>query len=281
MLFQPEGVRKVTTIVPAMQDSYAVSSEYYARKKGPETVSISTDKTSAVQSGSEPGVNAGQSKEEQEKNLQNLLAQRRAVLEQQANSSVPGIILHSEISDNFADFSTLSTLSSLDMGSLLSEALNTPAASTSNSTTGDMDLAMQQAKLNYIVTQYVPQENQAKAQEMVSGWLAKKTAAQDDMMKTMTKAFIDIAKQNGDMASVKQSEDQLSLLDAGKSESQKARNDMLAVTATSSSAPEWFSGFMRKVNESQDPASVKQLEKAHIDALKSQWDIFLARVSKH
>ncbi|EOC1348264.1 hypothetical protein ACI093_003371 [Cronobacter turicensis] len=271
----------MTTIVPAMQDSYAVSSEYYARKKGPETVSISTDKTSAVQSGSEPGVNAGQSKEEQEKNLQNLLAQRRAVLEQQANSSVPGIVLHSEISDNFADFSTLSTLSSLDMGSLLSEALNTPAASTSNSTTGDMDLAMQQAKLNYLVAQYVPQENQAKAQDIVTAWMTKKTAAQDDMMKTMTKAFIDIAKQNGDMASVKQSEDQLSLLDAGKSESQKARNDMLAVTATSSSAPEWFSGFMRKVNESQDPASVKQLEKAHIDALKSQWDIFLARVSKH
>ncbi|ELY4524692.1 hypothetical protein ACI0ZS_003125 [Cronobacter turicensis] len=268
----------MTTIVPAMQDSYAASSEYYARKKGPEAVILSPDKTSAVQSGSEPNVNAGQSKAEQEKNLQNLLTQRRAVLEQQANSSVPGLVLHSEISDNFADFSKLSTLSSLDMGSLLSEALNTPSASTTNSTTSDMDLAMQQGKLNYLVTQFVPQENQAKAQEMVSGWLAKKTAAQDDMMKTMTKAFIDIAKQNGDMASMKQSEAQLSLLDAGKSASQKARSSMLAVTATSSSAPEWFSGFVSNVNASQDPASVKQLEKAHIDALKSQWDTFLARI---
>ncbi|ELY6247325.1 hypothetical protein SNQ22_003739 [Cronobacter universalis] len=271
----------MTTIVPTMQDSYAVSSDYYARKKGQETIGISTDKTSAVQSGSETPASAGQSKEDQSKSLQNMLAQRRAVLEQQANSSVPGLVLHSEISDNFADFSKLSTLSSLDMGALLSEALSTPAASTSNSTTSDMDLAMQQAKLSYLVAQYVPQENQAKAQDIVTAWMTKKTAAQDDEMKTMTQAFIDIAKQNGDMASIKEYENQLSLLEAGKGESQKARNGMLAVTATSSSAPEWFSGFMRKVNESQDPTPVKQLEKDHIDALKSQWNTFLARVSKH
>ncbi|EOC0587723.1 hypothetical protein ACI01G_002917 [Cronobacter sakazakii] len=271
----------MTTIVPAMQDSYAVSSDYYTRKKAPETVAISADKASAVQSGSDTPVNAGQSKEEREKSLQNMLAQRRAVLEQQANSSVPGLVLHSEINDNFADFSKLSTLSSLDMGSLLSEALNTPAASTSNSTTSDMDLAMQQAKLNYLVAKYVPQENQAKAQDIVTAWMTKKTAARDDEMKTMTQAFIDIAKQNGDMASVKQYENQLSLLEAGKGESQKARNDILAVTAGSTSAPEWFSGFMSKVNESRDPTPVKQLEKAHVDALKAQWDTFLARVSKH
>ena len=271
----------MTAIVPAMQDSYAVSSDYYTRKKAPETVAISTDKASAVQSGSDTPVNAGQSKEEREKSLQNMLAQRRAVLEQQANSSVPGLVLHSEINDNFADFSKLSTLSSLDRGSLLSEALNTPAASTSNSTTSDMDLAMQQAKLNYLVAKYVPQENQAKAQDIVTAWMTKKTAARDDEMKTMTQAFIDIAKQNGDMASLKEYENQLSLLQAGKGESQKARNDILAVTASSSSAPQWFSGFMSKVNESRDPTPVKQLEKAHVDALKSQWDMFLARVSKH
>ncbi|CCK09714.1 hypothetical protein BN128_3865 [Cronobacter sakazakii 696] len=38
---------------------------------------------------------------------------------------------------------------------------------------------------------------------------------------------------------------------------------------------------MSKVNESRDPTPVKQLEKAHVDALKAQWDTFLARVSKH
>ncbi|WP_239930390.1 hypothetical protein [Cronobacter sakazakii] len=58
----------MTAIVPAMQDSYAVSSDYYTRKKAPETVAVSADKTSAVQSGSDTPVNVGQSKEEREKN---------------------------------------------------------------------------------------------------------------------------------------------------------------------------------------------------------------------
>ncbi|EOI5798835.1 hypothetical protein ACMS1M_002996 [Cronobacter dublinensis] len=264
----------MTSIVPAAQDPFAASSDYYARKKSPDSIAITSEDVENVRSGKNTAVT--KSKEEQAAHLQNMLAQRRATLEKQAAASVPGIVMHSEIADNFAGFAELSNLSGLDMGTLLSEALNAPDSS-ANTATSDMDLAMKQAKLNYIVSNYVPQENQAKAQTMVSDWLSKQSAGQDDVMKTMTKAFIDIAKQTGDMASVKQYDNQLSQLDAGKHESQTRRAETLAITSQMSTPSAWFAGFASKVNESQDPASVKQLEKAHIDALKSQWDLFLAR----
>ncbi|NCI16532.1 hypothetical protein EHJ07_08495 [Cronobacter muytjensii] len=264
----------MTTIVPVMQDSVAARSDYYTRKKSPDSIAITSEGVENVRSGKNTAVT--KSEEEQATALQNMLAQRRAVLEQQATASVPGIVMHSDIADNFDGFSALSSLSFFDTGTLLCEALNAPENSMNSSTT-DMDLAMKQAKLNYIVSHYVPQENQAKAQSIVADWLSKQTTGQDDVMKTMTKAFIDIAKQTGDMASMKQYENQLSLLDAGKHESQIQRAGTLAITTQTANPAAWFAGFTSKVNENTAPASVKPLEKAHIDALKSHWEHFLAR----
>ncbi|WP_237584583.1 hypothetical protein [Cronobacter muytjensii] len=55
----------MTTIVPAMQDSVAASSDYYRRKKSPDSIAITSEGVENVRSGKNTAVT--KSEEEQQR----------------------------------------------------------------------------------------------------------------------------------------------------------------------------------------------------------------------
>lgn len=157
------------------------------------SITLSQEKIERMRAGETPA-NPQLSQEAIDKSEKEMLQTRNSIIE--LNQSKTNAIVN-DIDTYFSGMLSQSSLSSLDMGGLISEALQTPGGS-GNSTTLSMDLSLTRA--NLLAQKFVPSEHQAASVAEINNYLAKKTDDQDDIVKDMTSRSLAIAKQYGDTA---------------------------------------------------------------------------------
>ncbi|MEC5319265.1 hypothetical protein VSX61_09975 [Brenneria populi subsp. brevivirga] len=239
----------------------------------PASIILSQEKVSRIHAGETPATQLSQ--EAIDKSQKELLQTRNSIIE--LNKSQTNAVVN-DIDTFFSGMLTHSSVSSSDMGGLISEALQTPGGS-GNSTTISMDLSLTQAKLNHLVEKFIPSEYQAATFSEISDYVYEKASAQDDILKEMTSRSLAIAKQYGDQSGVNNFSEQLDLLDSGQHVTQTERNDMLSLTNSTTDSSSWFSGLRQSVNMNNDTDFFKNIETSHINQLQQQWKKFTSILS--
>ena len=240
----------------------------------PVSIPLSQEKIERMRAGETP-VTPQLSQDAIDKSQKALLQARNTNIE--LNTSKANAIVN-DIDTYFSGMLSHSSLSSLDMGGLISEALQTPDGS-GNSTTLSMDLSLTQAKLNLLVQKFVPTEHQAASVAEINHYLAKKTDDQDDIVKDMTSRSLAIAKQYGDTAGEKSLSEQLLQLNAGQHETQNERRDMLSLTNSTTDSSAWFSGLRQGIGTRNDADFFKDIASGHVAKLQQQWATFMQSVN--
>ena len=174
---------------------------------------------------------------------------------------------------SFIDFFQHSTINADDMATALHQALTSPQGSGDETTLG-MDVAMTQAKLNYVVDKFVSADYQQQARDFVAGFVAKKGEQADQTNRAALTQSAELAQSMGDTAQAKQSQQAIEQLDAGTHSSQTDRKAMLAITANADDSNSWFAQMNQRVENSGSLPFVTTLEKNHIGALQQQWSQF-------
>lgn len=240
----------------------------------PTTITLSQEKIERIRAGETPA-NPQLSQEAIDKSEKEMLQTRNSIIE--LNQSKTNAIVN-DIDTYFSGMLSQSSLSSLDMGGLISEALQTPGGS-GNSTTLSMDLSLTQAKLNFLAQKFVPIEHQAASVAEINNYLAKKTDDQDDIVKDMTSRSLAIAKQYGDTAGEKSLSEQLMQLNAGQHETQNERRDMLSLTNSITDSSVWFTGLRQRSGAGNETDFFKDIASSHVAKLQQQWEKFTTMVS--
>ncbi|MGR4050998.1 hypothetical protein [Kosakonia cowanii] len=174
---------------------------------------------------------------------------------------------------SFIDFFYHSNISADDMATALHQALTSPQGS-GNETTLGMDVAMTQAKLNYVVDKFVSADYQQQAREFVAGFVAKKGEQADQIQREVLTQSVALAQSLGDTGYAKQNQQAIEQLDAGTHSSQIARKEMLASTANSSDSNSWFAQMNQQIEKGGSLPFMTALEKGHLNALQQQWTQF-------
>jgi len=165
------------------------------------------------------------------------------------------------------------------MGSLVGKAITSPDDS-GDAVTQSMDLAMSKAKLNSLVDKFIPAEYRQEAAAKVDSYIQKKTAESDNIRTSLNQAALAAARQAGDAEGINNAQHQLDLLSSGLHPSQTQRREMLDL-ASSSDSSDWFSGFHATVSQGSSASSpYYSIELEHISKLQTQWDTFMAEVSR-
>lgn len=241
----------------------------------PTSISLSQDKLNRLLAGEEPAASTQLSQQAMEQSQKEVLQARNSIIE--LNQSKTNAVVN-DIDTYFSGMLSQSSLSSLDMGGLISEALQTPDGQ-GNSTTMSMDLSLTQAKLNYLLQKFIPAEQQAAAFTEINDYISQKSSAQDAVLKDLTSASRAIAKQTGDKEGETHFSQQLDLLNAGQHATQNERRDMLSLTKGTSDSAAWFSGLYQMSRTSDDADFFKDIASSHVAALQQQWNTFLQRVA--
>ena len=174
---------------------------------------------------------------------------------------------------SFIDFFYHSNISADDMATALHQALTSPQGSGDETTLG-MDVAMTQAKLNYVVDKFVTADYQQQARDFVAGFVAKKGEQADQTNRAVLSQSAALAQSPGDSGQAKQSQQAIEQLDAGTHASQLDRKAMLAITADGRDSNSWFAQMNQRVESSGSLPFITALEKNHLSALQQQWTQF-------
>lgn len=174
---------------------------------------------------------------------------------------------------SFIDFFYHSNISADDMATALHQALTSPQGSGDETTLG-MDVAMTQAKLNYVVDKFVTADYQQQARDFVAGFVAKKGEQADQTNRAVLSQSAALAQSPGDSGQAKQSQQAIEQLDAGTHASQLDRKAMLAITADGRDSNSWFAQMNQRVENSGSLPFITALEKNHLSALQQQWTQF-------
>lgn len=174
---------------------------------------------------------------------------------------------------SFIDFFYHSNISADDMATALHQALTSPQGSGDETTLG-MDVAMTQAKLNYVVDKFVTADYQQQARDFVAGFVAKKGEQADQTNRAALSQSAALAQSLGDSGQAKQSQQAIEQLDAGTHASQLDRKAMLAITADGRDSNSWFAQMNQRVENSGALPFITALEKNHLSALQQQWTQF-------
>lgn len=174
---------------------------------------------------------------------------------------------------SFIDFFYHSNISADDMATALHQALTSPQGSGDETTLG-MDVAMTQAKLNYVVDKFVTADYQQQARDFVAGFVAKKGEQADQTNRAALSQSAALAQSLGDSGQAKQSQQAIEQLDAGTHASQLDRKAMLAITADGRDSNSWFAQMNQRVENSGSLPFITALEKNHLSALQQQWTQF-------
>lgn len=174
---------------------------------------------------------------------------------------------------SFIDFFYHSNISADDMATALHQALTSPQGSGDETTLG-MDVAMTQAKLNYVVDKFVTADYQQQARDFVAGFVAKKGEQADQTNRAVLSQSAALAQNPGDSGQAKQSQQAIEQLDAGTHASQLDRKAMLAITADGRDSNSWFAQMNQRVENSGSLPFITALEKNHLSALQQQWTQF-------
>lgn len=174
---------------------------------------------------------------------------------------------------SFIDFFYHSNISADDMATALHQALTSPQGSGDETTLG-MDVAMTQAKLNYVVDKFVTADYQQQARDFVAGFVAKKGEQADQTNRAALSQSAALAQSLGDSGQAKQSQQEIEQLDAGTHASQLDRKAMLAITADGRDSNSWFAQMNQRVENSGSLPFITALEKNHLSALQQQWTQF-------
>lgn len=174
---------------------------------------------------------------------------------------------------SFIDFFYHSNISADDMATALHQALISPQGSGDETTLG-MDVAMTQAKLNYVVDKFVTADYQQQARDFVAGFVAKKGEQADQTNRAALSQSAALAQSLGDSGQAKQSQQAIEQLDAGTHASQLDRKAMLAITADGRDSNIWFAQMNQRVENSGSLPFITALEKNHLSALQQQWTQF-------
>lgn len=237
----------------------------------PTTIRLSQEKIDGIHAGEEPApATTDLSPEAIEKAQKEVLQTRNNIIE--LNKSKTNAVIN-DVDTFFSGMLSQASVSSLDMGGLISEALQSPDGA-GNATTSAMDLSMTQAKLNALVEKFVPAEHQAASYAEIDHYVSKKASDQDALLKETTNSSLAIASQQGDMAGVEKYQQQLNLLESGQHATQIERQAMLDLTNSTTDSSAWFSGLRQSVNASADTGFFKDLATAHIAKLEAQWQKF-------
>lgn len=239
------------------------------------SIPLSQDKINRLLAGEEPAASTQLSQQAMEQSQKEVLQARNSIIELNQNKTNAVV---NDIDTYFSGMLSHSSLSSLDMGGLISEALQTPGGQ-GNSTTMSMDLSLTQAKLNYLVQKFTPAEQQAAGFSEINNYIAQKASAQDAVLKDLTSASLAIAKQTGDKEGETGFSQQLDLLNAGQHASQNERRDMLSLTRSTSDSAAWFSGLRQMSRTSDDADFFKDITSSHVAALQQQWNTFMQSVA--
>lgn len=216
------------------------------------------------------------SKEAIEKNQKEILQVRNRDLK--SNLSQQNLIVN-DIDKYFSKLQLHSSMSDLDMGGLISEALQVPGGS-GNSTTLSMDLTATKAKLDYLVNKFVPSEHHSESFLEVDAYISKKASDNDNVIEKLTSASLEIAIQYNRGSDAIYYKQQVDLLDIGQQNSQIERNKMLSLPNSTSDSSSWLSGLHRIIDSNADDAFSKNIERAHITKLTQQWTKFTELVGK-
>lgn len=174
---------------------------------------------------------------------------------------------------SFIDFFYHSNISADDMATALHQALTSPQGSGDETTLG-MDVAMTQAKLNYVVDKFVTADYQQQARDFVAGFVTKKGEQADQTNRAVLSQSAALAQSPGDSGQAKQSQQAIEQLDAGTHASQLDRKAMLAITADGRDSNSWFAQMNQRVENSGSLPFITALEKNHLSALQQQWTQF-------
>lgn len=239
----------------------------------PTSFVLSQETISRIHSEEKPASQLSQ--EAIDKNLKELLQARNSTIE--INKSQTNAVVN-DIDTFFSGMLSHSSVSSLDMGGLISKAIQAPGGS-GNSTTMSMDLSVTQAKLNYLVQEFIPSQYQADTLSEVKNYVYSKASAQDELSKDTTRQSLVIAKQQGNLSDEEYLSGQLDLLNAGQHITQTERNDMLSLTSSTTDSSTWFSELRQIVSLNNDTDFFKTIETSHINQLQQEWNQFTDLVS--
>jgi len=173
---------------------------------------------------------------------------------------------------SFIEFFQHATINADVMATALHQALTSPQGSGDETTLG-MDVAMTQAKLNYVVDKFVSADYQQQARDFVAGFVAKKGEQADQTNRAALTQSAALAQSLGDTGQAKQSQQAIEQLDAGTHASQTDRKAMLAITNAGES-DSWFAQMNQRVENSGSLPFITALEKSHLGALQQQWTQF-------
>ncbi|MDV5353426.1 hypothetical protein QM201_00480 [Enterobacter asburiae] len=174
---------------------------------------------------------------------------------------------------SFIDFFQHSTINADDMATALHQALTSPQGSGDETTLG-MDVAMTQAKLNYVVDKFVSADYQQQARDFVAGFVAKKGEQADQTVRAVLNQSAALAQSLGDTRQANRDRQAIEQLDAGTHASQTDRKAMLAITADGRDSNSWFAQMNQRVENSGSLPFITALEKSHLGALQQQWSQF-------
>jgi len=240
-----------------------------------ETIALSPEKVKKIGAGEEPLPQI--STEAREKAVKAALDNRNETLAKENKHSL--FVLNEDIGPVAFYLESKSGLSPLEMGSLVGKAITSPDDS-GDAVTQSMDLAMSKAKLNSLVDKFIPAEYRQEAAAKVDSYIQKKTAESDNIRTSLNQAALAAARQAGDAEGINNAQHQLDLLSSGLHPSQTQRREMLDL-ASSSDSSDWFSGFHATVSQGSSASSpYYSIELEHISKLQTQWDTFMAEVSR-
>ncbi|MGK9174715.1 hypothetical protein KXR87_16070 [Yokenella regensburgei] len=179
----------------------------------------------------------------------------------------------------FLDFFQHATVAADAMAEALHSALTSPSDS-GDYTTNAMDLALTQGKLNKVVETWISADYHQEARAFVSQFIDEKSAQADQLSKVALSQATKLAQSLGDREQARHHQDAVAQLAEGTHSSQRVRNEMLNLTATSSDSELWFSSMSQWVNDHRALPYMADIEKNHIGALKAQWQTFVDSLKK-
>ncbi|WP_343463914.1 hypothetical protein [Pantoea sp.] len=244
---------------------------YTHPESAPINIDLSQFRPATASSGSEI------SQEAREKALREVANTKSQMIQAQASHSL--LINDPQIGEWVNAIEDHAPIGINDMAGLISTALNAPAGS-GTANTLSQDLALSKAKLNYLVTKFIPPAQQDAAGALVDRYIEQKTQGQDNVYIALKKTQLAIDKQTGNGEET-QTQQALDALQHGQAALQTQRSAMLHLVDDTTNSADWFTTLRQTLPASSgdyDPGH--SIELAHIDALQAQWEAFTAEVAR-
>lgn len=138
-----------------------------------------------------------------------------------------------------------------------------------------IDLSMTQAKLEHIAQNYLDEDFQGQAQNLINNYISASSNQNEAVNKAIYTAAVELAESLGDVKYASESRAALKSLEEGTHISQKEHQEIFTIAATTPDMNERLGKFAQYIQKNENSGFFLAVKKEHLATVSQQWADFI------